>query len=116
MLVDTNTLNTLMRRKTNKLRKLESQRYSIITDDLERCICCQNKAEDINEIFMGRNRLNSIRYGLCIPLCRKCHTKYHNDREMQLYWMKIGLDEFLKRHSFEEFVEDFKYIKGLDLF
>ena len=105
-----------MKRKTSKLRKLESSRYSIITDNLDKCICCNRNAEDINEIFMGRNRLNSIRYGLCIPLCRSCHTKFHNDREMQLYWMKIGLEHFLYTHTIEEFRDIFKYIKGLDIF
>ena len=105
-----------MRRKTAKLTKLEKSRYSIITEDLYHCIECSNKASDINEIFMGRNRLNSIKNGLCIPLCRNCHTKYHNDRNMQLKWFKIGLDAYLKNHSIEEFRENFKYIKGLDIF
>ena len=105
-----------MRQKTTKLKKLESDRYSIITDNLSKCICCSNKCDDINEIFMGRNRLNSIKYGLCIPLCRSCHTKYHNDREMQLYWMKIGLEAYLQEHTIEEFRDTFKYIKGLDIF
>ena len=105
-----------MRRKTAKLIQLEKSRYSIITEDLYHCIECPNKASDINEIFMGRNRLNSIKYGLCIPLCRECHKKYHNDRNMQLKWMKIGLKEFLRNHSKEEFREIFKYIKGLDIF
>lgn len=105
-----------MRAKTAKLKNLEKNRYSIITEDLNNCIECPNKASDINEIFMGRNRLNSMKNGLCIPLCRKCHKKYHNDRNMQLKWMKIGLDAYLKNHSIEEFRDIFKYIKGLDIF
>ncbi len=105
-----------MKYKTNKLRNLEKTRFSIITEVLSHCVECNKKAEDINEIFMGRNRLNSIKFGLCIPLCRSCHTKYHKDRELQLKWMKIGLNKFLEDHTIEEFQENFRYIKGLDIF
>ena len=105
-----------MKRKTTKLKNLEKNRYSIITNDLNRCIECFEKASDINEIFMGRNRLNSIKYGLCIPLCRRCHTKYHNDRNMQLKYMQVALEYFLIDHTIKDFQETFKYIKGLDIF
>lgn len=105
-----------MKYKTNKLKKLENKRTSILTDDLDHCIVCGSPKEDINEIFLGRNRLNSIKYGLCIPVCRRCHQMYHNDRNMQLFYMKIGLTEFLKEHTKEEFQNTFKYIKGLDIF
>ena len=105
-----------MRYKTNKLKRLENKRYSIITEDLDHCILCGNPKEDINEIFLGRNRLNSIKYGLCIPICRRCHRIYHDNRDLQLHFMKIGLEEFLKDHSKEEFQDTFKYIKGLDIF
>ena len=105
-----------MKRKTTKLKNLEKSRYSIITNDLNRCVECFEKASDINEIFMGRNRLNSIKYGLCIPLCRRCHTKYHNDRNMQLKYMQVALEYFLIDHTIKDFQETFKYIKGLDIF
>ena len=105
-----------MRKKTTKLMNLERNRYSIITEDLYHCIECSEKASDINEIFMGRNRLNSIKYGLCIPLCRRCHTKYHNDRNMQLKYMQVALEYFLIDHTIKDFQETFKYIKGLDIF
>jgi hypothetical protein len=105
-----------MKHKSSKLRKLESKRTSILTNDFEHCIICKNQATDINEIFMGRNRLNSIKYGLCIPLCRECHNKYHNDRNMQLFWMREGFKIFVLTHSYKEFQDIFKYIKGLDIF
>lgn len=106
-----------MKYKTNKLKRLENKRFSLLTDDLEHCIIHTDKAsDDINEIFMGRNRINSMKYGLCIPLCRYCHSNYHNNRDMQLYWMKKGLNEFLKEHTKEDFQNSFKYIKGLDIF
>ena len=105
-----------MKYKTNKLRKLENNRFSIITEDLEHCILCDNPSIEVNEIFPGRNRINSMKYGLCIPLCKRHHSMYHIDRNMQLYYMKKGLDEFLKEHTKEEFQNTFKYIKGLDIF
>lgn len=105
-----------MKYKTNKLKRLENKRYSILTEDMEHCIMCNQKCDDINEIFLGRNRINSIKTGLCIPLCRRCHTIYHNNRELQLFWMKQGLEEFTKEHTIEEFQNIFKYIKGLDIF
>ena len=105
-----------MKHKSSKLRKLESNRTSILTNDLDHCIICKSQANDINEIFMGRNRLNSIKYGLCIPLCRECHNKYHNDRNMQLFWMREGFKIFVLTYSFKEFQDTFKYIKGLDLY
>lgn len=105
-----------MRNKRYKLVKLEKNRTSILTEDLEHCILCGANDPDINEIFMGRNRLNSIKYGLLIPLCRTHHQEYHNNRNLQMHYMKIGLDEFLKEHTKEEFQNSFKYIKGLDIF
>lgn len=105
-----------MKYKTNKLKRLENKRYSLLTEDLDHCILCGQPKKDINEIFMGRNRQNSMKYGLCIPMCDRCHHKYHNDRNLQMFFMKIGLDEFLKEHTKEEFQNTFKYIKGLDIF
>ena len=105
-----------MKHKTSKITKLEKNRFSILTDKLEECYICHRSPVDINEIFMGRNRLNSMKYGLCIPLCRFCHNKYHNDRTMQLYFMNLAYNVFIKLYSVEEFKDTFKYIKGLDIF
>ena len=105
-----------MRYKSNKLSNLEKSRYSILTDEMDKCYICSLPYPDINEIFPGRNRINSMRYGLCIPLCRKCHNQYHKDRDMQLFFMKKALDEFLKSHTLQEFKDNFEYIKGLDIF
>ena len=105
-----------MKYKTNKLNKLEKNRYSIIVNDMSRCCICGRPHPDINEVFGGRNRLNSIKYGLCIPLCRNCHIKYHNNRDTQLYFMKKAYNCFIQLYSINEFKETFRYIKGLDLF
>lgn len=93
--------------------KKKDNRYSVFTNDMEHCIICGMPNPDINEIFMGRNRNNSIIYGMCIPLCRIHHIQYHNDRGMQLYWMEKGRDEFLKKYSIDRWHSTFRYIKEL---
>lgn len=45
-----------MRKKSKKLAKLEKNRYSILTDDLEHCFTCElerriRKKEDLHEVF-----------------------------------------------------------------
>lgn len=97
-----------MKKKSNKLSKLERNRFSIITDDLTKCIICGRPKNDLNEIYPGRNRQNSMKYGLVIPICRQCHSVYTNDREMQLYWMKIGQEKFNEVYSDKDFLDIFK--------
>lgn len=96
-----------MKKKTNKLAKLERNRFSILTYDLTKCIVCGMPKQDLNEIFCGRNRQNSMKWGLVMPMCRRCHTRYTNDREMQLKWMKIGQKAFEETYDID-FVEIFK--------
>lgn len=96
-----------MKYKTNKLKTLEKKRYSIFTEDLEHCILCNTTNVDINEIFMGRNRQNSMKYGLCIPLCRTHHRQYHNDRKMQLKWMQLAQKKFEESHTNTEWMNIF---------
>lgn len=96
-----------MIKKKSKLSKLEKDRFSIFTEDLSHCILCSSDDVDINEIFPGRNRINSMKYGLCIPLCRKHHNQYHLQRPMQLYWMRLAQNEFEKDHSHNEWMDIF---------
>ena len=96
-----------MKTKSKKLAKLERDRFSIITDDLSTCIICGIPKQDLNEIFGGRNRQNSMKYGLVIPMCRKCHIKYTNDRNMQLKWMKICQKKFEEVYNID-FIDIFK--------
>lgn len=96
-----------MKKKSSKLAKLERNRFSIITNNLDYCIICGQKKQDLNEIYPGRNRQNSMKYGLVMPMCRRCHTEYTNSREMQLKWMKIGQKAFQQNYD-EEFIDIFK--------
>lgn len=96
-----------MKVKSKKLAKLERDRFSIFTYDLTKCIICGMPKQDLNEIYPGRNRQNSMKWGLCIPMCRKCHTEYTNNRDMQLKWMKLGQKKFEELYE-EDFINIFK--------
>ena len=67
-----------IKKQSNKQRKLEAKRFSIITDNLSVCyICDQKKKRDLNEVFGGSNRSKSIEWGLVIPICGDCHSEWH---------------------------------------
>lgn len=96
-----------MKVKSKKLAKLERDRFSILTYDLTTCIECGRPKQDLNEIYPGRNRQNSMKYGLVIPMCRECHTRYTNNADMQLKWKKIGQQAFEKLYD-KDFLDIFK--------
>lgn len=98
-----------MKNKSSKLAKLERNRFSIFTDDLDTCMFCGRYATDLNEVFRGRNRLNSMRYGAVQPLCRNCHNKITYDNELENKWKIKGQKAVMKYYkmSKEEFIEIF---------
>lgn len=79
-----------MHNKSNKLAKLERNRYSVFTKDLEHCYLCGKKKNDLHEVYAGRNRINSIKYGFVLPLCRQCHSLNQNNSFFNDYWHKQG--------------------------
>lgn len=85
-----------MKNKSYKISKLEKNRYSIITDDLDRCFICKRPKNHLHEVFYGNNRINSMKYGCIVPLCSACHTKIHND---------IYLDMEIKKALEKAFIE-----------
>lgn len=98
-----------MKVKSNKLAKLERSRFSIFTDDLDTCIVCGRYASDMNEIFRGRNRRNSMKWGLCIPMCRSCHSKLTDNNELETKWKIKGQKKCMEYYKMteEEFIEIF---------
>lgn len=40
-----------IKQKSSKLTKLEKNRYSIITDNLEKCYFCPKKKKELHEVF-----------------------------------------------------------------
>ncbi len=92
--------NKPLNKTTPKQRKKERTRFSIITDDLTTCI--ENKYHtghiDKHEIYRGKNRTNSIKYGLVVPLCRECHDNH----DIQKRWMLEGISVFCKFYNKKE--------------
>lgn len=96
-----------IKKKSNKLAKLEKNRFSIITKDLEQCYLCKNKKEDLHELIEGKNRQVSMKYGLVIPICRKCHEIVTNDKTLQDKLHKVAQKEFKKHYKTENFIQIF---------
>lgn len=102
-----------MKQRSSKLAKLERNRFSLFTDDLKHCIICGKKKDNIHEIFCGRNRQNSMKYGLCLPICESCHSKYQNDFLFNKKWHKKGQAMFNRTYPNLKFEDIFKknYLK-----
>ena len=98
-----------LKKKSNRLKRLENNRFSIITDNLKICyICKQKKKDDLNEVFEGSNRQMSMKYGLVIPICRECHNKYDLDINLRSKYMKEAQIIFESIYSHELFMKEFK--------
>lgn len=106
--------STKLKTKTSKLAKLERERKSLFTDDLEHCIICGRSPVNKHEIFGGRNRINSIKYKLVIPLCTcKHHDQVncrgiHFDKKLRDKWHKKGQAKFIETYPNLKFEDIFK--------
>lgn len=94
--------------KSKKLSKLEKNRFSILTDDLNHCIICGKKKDNLHEMFFGKDRVNSMKFNLIIPLCFSCHQEMHKNIEWQEYWHRQGQLMFEKKYPDLEFLDIFK--------
>jgi hypothetical protein len=95
-----------MRYKTYKLQKLEkSRKESLFTDDMDHCYLCNEEEpipkDDIHEVYQGRNRHNSIKYKLIIPVCRKHHDELHDNQQLQNILKKQGQILFEQNYDIE---------------
>lgn len=93
--------------KSNKLAKMERNRASLFTVDLKHCIICGKAKEHLHEVFYGRNRLNSIRYNIVIPVCLKCHLEMHKNKALQNEYHKKGQVLFNENYPDLNFIEIF---------
>ena len=91
--------------KTNKLKKLERERYSILTTRLKHCFICNKTPADIHEIYSGGNRKMSMKNGFCIPLCREHHQFATLDSLFNLRLKQLCQSEYEKTHTREEFIK-----------
>lgn len=96
-----------LKSKSSKLAKLERNRFSLFTDDLEHCIICGEKKDNLHEVFFGRNRQNSMKYKLVLPLCFKHHREMHDNIILQNEYKKRGQALFEETYPDLDFVEIF---------
>ena len=97
-----------LKKKSNKLKKLEAKRFSILTDNMQICyICNKARKDDLHEIFEGSNRQTSMKWGLVIPICRKCHDEWKTNKEIKEAVRKEAKEKFYKLYSKEKFLEVF---------
>lgn len=101
-------IKTNIRQKSNKLMQLERKRFSIITDNLNKCYFCDNEKMELHEVFRGRNRQKSMKWGLVIPVCQRCHKKITEDKKFSEVSEQIARNIFVKKYGKEKFMEEFK--------
>lgn len=100
--------NKPIKNKTNKLKKLEADRYSLLTDEIRYCYLCGKKKIDTHELIGGCNRQKSMKWGLTIPICRECHNKFKTDIAFRRKLEKLGQEVFEEKYSHELFMAEFK--------
>lgn len=84
-----------MKKKSSKLAKLERNRFSVFYDDLGVCCNCGSTYKMTkHEIFEGKNRQNSMKYGFVLPLCLRCHGNLQEDTEFNKKWKNKAIDYF----------------------
>lgn len=105
---DKQAKKTTIKQKSNKLAKLEKNRFSIITNNLDKCYLCKNKKMELHEVFRGRNRQKSMKWGLVIPICIECHTKITRDKEFSKILEEKAKNIFVKKYGEEKFIQEFK--------
>lgn len=91
----------------NKIKRLERMRFSILTNDMNTCYLCKKPKDHIHEIYEGRNRVNSMKWGCCIPLCYSCHRLAHSNHELNI---------MLKKKCQHKFIEVYPEIDFLKIF
>lgn len=109
-----NKKSPVMKSKSNKQAKKERDRFSVFTTK-EKCFVCKSTYQlTWNEIYRGRNRSNSMKYGFCLRMCLDCHRKYQDDINFNDYWHRKGQEYWeCNIGSREEFIKVFRrnYLK-----
>lgn len=90
---------------------MADKRYSIITNDFERCLVCGTYLNiHKHEVFFGNGKRQlSIKYGLVVPLC----GRHHNMNNEGVHYNRI-LDLKLKQQgqkAFEYHYPDLNFTK-----
>ena len=78
-----------IKKKSNKLAKLEKDRFSVFTNNKNKCMFCSATTNlTWHEIFRGRNRSNSMKYGFCLRICLSCHESKQEDSQFNNFLHK----------------------------
>lgn len=91
-----------MKKKSNKLAKLERQRdKEIVKSGI--CEFCGkfSKRLDPHEVYGGSNRKRSIKHKFVKLLCRECHSNENIINQLRIDTQK----EYEKTHTKEEFIK-----------
>ena len=99
---------TTIKNKSNKLAKDEKNRFSIVQEDMSYCFFCDRQAESIHELIGGMNRQTSIKWGLCVGACLRCHRILENNEKIKQKYQALGQDVFEKKYSHKLFMQEFK--------
>lgn len=95
--------------RSKRMAKLERKRFSLFSEDTTHCYFCHSTHQlTWHEIFRGRNRSNSMKYGLCLRMCLSCHERLQDNKEFNEYWHKKGQTLFEKAYPDLDFVDIFK--------
>ena len=97
-----------IKNKSNKLAKYEKNRFSIVQGDMSYCFFCGRQAQSIHERIGGMNRQTSIKWGLCVGACLRCHRILEDNEKIKQKYQALGQDVFEKKYSHELFMQEFK--------
>lgn len=90
-----------------KRRYYEEHRWSVFTDNMEKCYFCNAPIQDKHEIMYGANRWNSMKWGYVLPLCRTHHNMFHDNHRLTLEWAIKCQEHFTDKYSYKEWMEIF---------
>lgn len=99
-----------MKKQSSKLRKLEKNRYSVFFESLSMCCNCGSMVNITrHEVYEGKNRQNSMKYGFVIPLCLDCHRRLQEDKTFNDKW-KVKAQKYFEKNigTREQFLEIFR--------
>jgi hypothetical protein len=92
------------------MSKLEKNRFSILTNNLNKCYICGLPKHHLHEIYFGKNRINSMIYGCVVPLCYEHHkgnTGVHNNHKLDLKLKQLCQIQFEKTYPTLNFMSIF---------
>ena len=97
--------NSTLKKATFRLIEAQSKRFSILNQPLTKCAECGLKnGIELNEVFEGAKRSVSMKHGFVVPLCKKCHERFHNDRSFALKYKRLYQAKYEESHSRADFI------------